>query len=122
MPEGRERKGGVGRAFMAACFGVPYTFVFHDHPFTSRDKGAGGHKGPHTAPCRPCPYGHMLRTKFECKRAVSTYIVLGTVVGMDEVSNTPALKGGACVWTPPQLCIPLEACSFGFSVRHIRGN
>lgn len=66
--------------------GAAYTMVIHDHLFTSRDKGyAGGHKGPHTAPHRPRPYGHMLRTKFECKRAVSTYIVLGIMVGIDEV-------------------------------------
>src|SRR5215469_9728590 len=27
----------------------------------------------------------------------------------------------ACDQTPPQFCIPGEACSFGFTVRHIRG-
>ncbi|WP_231557320.1 alpha-hydroxy acid oxidase [Deinococcus sp. YIM 77859] len=32
---------------------------------------------------------------------------------------TPRLKAGACVWTPPQLRVPLQACGFGFSVRHI---
>src|SRR6266568_5607453 len=34
-------------------------------------------------------------------------------------SVTPCLKAGACVWTPPQLGIPRQACRFGFSVRHI---
>jgi len=29
-------------------------------------------------------------------------------------------KTGACVWTPPQLCISRKTCSFGFAVRHIR--
>jgi len=33
----------------------------------------------------------------------------------------PRLKPGACVWTPPQLSIPLQACRFGFFVRPIRG-
>src|SRR2546428_9709168 len=32
---------------------------------------------------------------------------------------TACLKAGACVWTPPQLGIPRQACRFGFSVRHI---
>lgn len=27
-----------------------------------------------------------------------------------------------CIWTPPQLCTPGEACSFGFTVRCIRGH
>ena len=35
-------------------------------------------------------------------------------------SDTPCLKAGACVWAPPQLCIPAKACSFGFIARHIR--
>jgi uncharacterized membrane protein YhfC len=26
------------------------------------------------------------------------------------------------LWTPPQVCIPLQACSFGFTVRGIRGD
>jgi hypothetical protein len=34
--------------------------------------------------------------------------------------NYPRLKAGACVWTPPQLGIPGEACRFGFSIRHKR--
>jgi hypothetical protein len=36
-------------------------------------------------------------------------------------SDTPALKGGACGQTPPQFGVPLQACRFGFAVRHIRG-
>jgi len=41
--------------------GAPYTLVLHGRPFTSRDKGyAGGHKGPHTTPHRPRPYGTMI--------------------------------------------------------------
>ena len=32
---------------------------------------------------------------------------------------TPSLKGGAWVWTPPQLCVPFQALSFGFIVRSI---
>src|SRR5258708_6452957 len=35
-------------------------------------------------------------------------------------SVTPPLKGGVCIRTPPQLCIPFEACSFGLIVRYIR--
>jgi hypothetical protein len=27
-----------------------------------------------------------------------------------------------CIWTPPQLCTPGETCSFGFTVRCIRGH
>lgn len=34
---------------------------------------------------------------------------------------TPRLKAGACVWTPPQLRVPFQALSFGFSIRHIGG-
>jgi hypothetical protein len=30
-------------------------------------------------------------------------------------------RGGACDQTPPQFCIPSQACSFGFTVCHIRG-
>ncbi len=41
---------------------------------------------------------------------------------MPRSQMTPALKRGACGRTPPQLRIPLQACSFGFAVRHIRGN
>ncbi len=35
-------------------------------------------------------------------------------------SVTAALKGEVCVWAPPQLCIALPLCSFGFIARHIR--
>src|SRR3989442_3257253 len=31
-------------------------------------------------------------------------------------------RQGACVWAPPQLSIPQEACCFGFVARHIRAN
>src|SRR5947209_6021563 len=34
--------------------------------------------------------------------------------------TTSHRMGGACVWTPPQFSIPLQACRFGFLVRHIR--
>ena len=36
--------------------------------------------------------------------------------------NNPRLKSQACVWTPSQLCIPPKACSFDFSIRHIRAH
>ena len=32
------------------------------------------------------------------------------------------LTGGACIRTPPQFGIPVEACRFGLTVRHIGGN
>ena len=33
--------------------------------------------------------------------------------------NYPPLKWQVCVWTPPQLQVPLQALSFGFTARHI---
>src|SRR5262245_57579715 len=35
-------------------------------------------------------------------------------------SDTAALKGGACVWTPPHLRIASPVSAFGFTVRHFR--
>ena len=35
--------------------------------------------------------------------------------------NNPRLQSRACHCTPPQLRIPFQGLSFGFSVRHIRG-
>src|SRR5260370_9693273 len=32
----------------------------------------------------------------------------------------PGLKGGACVWTPPQLRVASPLHGFGFTVRHVR--
>src|SRR6266700_1500934 len=40
--------------------------------------------------------------------------------GMFTRVNTPALKGGACIYAPPQLGIPAKACRFGFIARHIQ--
>ena len=57
-------------------------------------------------------------------KVISTQIGVGTPLTehMVEGQMTPRLKPGACGRTPPQLSIPLQACSFGFVVRHIRGN
>ncbi|MBO0793689.1 MAG: hypothetical protein J2P36_22425 [Ktedonobacteraceae bacterium] len=38
------------------------------------------------------------------------------------IVNDPRLQPGACIWTPPQLSIPSQACCFGFAVRGIRGD
>jgi hypothetical protein len=43
-------------------------------------------------------------------------------VRWSSLSMTSAQRAEACryIWTPPQLCIPFEAGSFGFTVRCIR--
>ena len=45
-------------------------------------------------------------------------LYVGTV-GADTLINYPPLKWQVCVWTPPQLQVPLQALSFGFTARHI---
>ena len=43
------------------------------------------------------------------------------VVFTYQLVNYPTLKGGAWIWTPPQLPEPLQALGFGFRIRPIRG-
>jgi len=45
------------------------------------------------------------------------------VMGYHDARQLPhAWNAGACVWTPPQLCIPFQAYSFSFFVRRIGAN
>lgn len=56
------------------------------------------------------------------------HVERGTVILVGATTENPSCQlllpftGGACGRTPPQFGIPLQACRFGFAVRHIGGN
>ena len=58
-----DRVPGLAPAMLPQYVHLPMSFasrVLYGRPLTSRDKGyAGGHKGPHTTPHHPRPYGLM---------------------------------------------------------------